>query len=176
MCSADVSSRYILRIRRGGILRNRESRQAVGLKSEKSRSLTLMWSQRRVVDYGLAKRATVQSLRSGRATRRDVCDAHPYLLRAARYHGEPTQRRCPICEHQNVTHVTYVYGDQLGRAAGRVKATSDLVQMAREYPEFRVYVVEVCQGCAWNHLTVSFVLGTDGPPGDSETDRRIVER
>lgn len=74
-----------------------------------------------------------------------------------------------------MTHVTYVYGDQLGRVAGHVKATSDLVQMALEYQEFRVYVVEVCQSCAWNHLTVSFVLGTDGPPGDSDLDRQIAE-
>ncbi|MBP2704652.1 DUF5318 family protein [Microbispora sp. RL4-1S] len=126
-----------------------------------------MWSQRSVVDYGLAKRATVQSFRAGRTGARDVCDANPYLLRAARYHGESTDRVCPICEHRNVTNVTYVYGDELGRVAGQVKATSDLPEMAREYGEFRVYVVEVCQGCSWNHLAVSFVLGTADPPGPS---------
>jgi hypothetical protein len=124
-----------------------------------------MWSQRAVVDYGLARRATIQSIRSGHMEARDVCDAHPYLLRAARFHGEPTERVCPICEHQNVTNVTYVYGDELGRLAGRVKATADLADMAQEYGEFRVYVVEVCQGCSWNHLAVSFVLGTGDPPG-----------
>jgi hypothetical protein len=123
-----------------------------------------MWSQRAVVDYGLAKRATIQSIRSGHMETRDACDAHPYLLRAARYLGEPTERDCPICERENVTNVTYVYGDELGRFAGRVKASSDLLEMAREYTELRVYVVEVCQGCAWNHLTVSFVLGTGDPP------------
>jgi hypothetical protein len=126
-----------------------------------------MWSQRAVVDYGLAKRAAIQSIRSGHMEARDVCDAHPYLLRAARFHGEPTERTCPICERQNVTNVTYVYGDELGRMAGRVKATADLPEMAREYGEFRVYVVEVCQGCSWNHLAVSFVLGTGDPPEPS---------
>ncbi|MBB3729647.1 hypothetical protein FHR33_005507 [Nonomuraea dietziae] len=35
--------------------------------------------------------------------------------------------------------------------------------MAHDYVEFRVYAVEVCQGCSWNHLTVSNVLG-NGPP------------
>jgi hypothetical protein len=35
------------------------------------------------VDYGLARRATLASVRSGRTTIADVCDAHPYLLRAA---------------------------------------------------------------------------------------------
>jgi hypothetical protein len=127
-----------------------------------------MWSQRAVVDYGLAKRATIQSIRSGRREWREVCDAHPYLLRAARFHGEPTDHACPICERRNVTNVTYVYGDELGRTAGRVKATSDLLEMAQEYGEFRVYVVEVCQGCSWNHLTVSYVLGTGDPPGPPE--------
>ncbi|GAA0971108.1 DUF5318 domain-containing protein [Acrocarpospora macrocephala] len=130
----------------------------------KGRNLGHVWSQRAVVDYGLAKRAAIQSIRSGHMESRDVCDAHPYLLRAARTLGEPTDFSCPICERQNVTHVTYVYGDELGRSAGRVKASSDLVEMAREYEEFRVYVVEVCQGCGWNHLAVSFLLGTGDPP------------
>ncbi|GAA1730220.1 hypothetical protein GCM10009734_39060 [Nonomuraea bangladeshensis] len=116
-----------------------------------------------MVDYGLAKRAVVRSLRSGRTSRGDVCDAQPYLLRAARHFGEPTERLCPVCERENVTHVTYVYGDSLGSHAGQAKAASELAAMAHDYDEFRVYVVEVCQGCSWNHLTVSYVLG-NGPP------------
>lgn len=114
---------------------------------------------RLVVDYGLAKRAALAELRSGALTRDDACDAHPYLLRAAKYHGEPTGKPCPVCEREPLTHVTYVYGDELGRYAGRVKATAELAQMDREYGEFRVYVVEVCQSCAWNHLAMSYVLG-----------------
>ena len=35
--------------------------------------------------------------------------------------------------------------------------------MAYEHGQFRVYVVEVCTGCGWNHLTLSYVLG-DGVP------------
>jgi hypothetical protein len=118
-----------------------------------------MWSQRLVVDYGLARRATLAELSTGGLTRDDACDAHPYLLRAAKYHGEPTERLCPVCRKERLTHVTYVYGDELGRYAGRVKATAELAEMAREFGEFRVYVVEVCQSCAWNHLTLSYVLG-----------------
>ncbi|QXJ26645.1 DUF5318 family protein [Actinomadura graeca] len=114
---------------------------------------------RSVVDYGLAKRAALAELRSGSVTRDDACDAHPYLLRAARYHGEPTDQRCPVCDRERLTHVTYVYGDELGRYEGRVRATAELAEMDREYGEFRVYVVEVCQSCAWNHLAVSYVLG-----------------
>ena len=44
-----------------------------------------MWSQRSVIDYGLARRATLTSLLgAGAVTREDACDAHPYLLLAAR--------------------------------------------------------------------------------------------
>lgn len=120
-------------------------------------------SRRSVVDYGLARRATLASVYAGQTTVTDVCDAHPYLLRAAKFHGEPTQDRCPICRKTRLTHVTYVYGDELGQYEGRVKQSRELTEMAAEYGEFRVYVVEVCQGCGWNHLACSYVLGTGEP-------------
>jgi Family of unknown function (DUF5318) len=123
---------------------------------------------RLVVNYGLAKRAALAELRSGSLTRADACDAHPYLLRAAKYHGEPTDKACPVCRRERLTHVSYVYGDELGPYAGRVKASDELAAMAGEYGEFRVYVVEVCQSCSWNHLTVSYVLGH----GDQPRSRR----
>lgn len=122
-----------------------------------------MWSQRSYIDYSLARRATLAALYSGGATTMDVCDADPYLLRAAKFHGEPTPRDCPVCRREKLTHVTYVFGDELGPYSGRIKATAELEPMAREHGEFRVYVVEVCQGCSWNHLTSSYVLG-DGIP------------
>ena len=127
------------------------------------RTLTDMTSRRSVVDYGLARRATLASVFSGRTTVTDVCDAHPYLVRAAKFHGEPTNDRCPICRKVNLTHVTYVYGDELGQYEGRVKQARELAEMAAEYGEFRVYVVEVCQSCGWNHLASSYVLGTGEP-------------
>src|SRR6266568_1765558 len=114
------------------------------------RTLANMTSRRSVVDYGLARRATLASVRSGRTTVADVCDAHPYLLRAAKFHAK-------------LTHVTYVYGDELGQYEGRVKQARELAEMAAEYGEFRVYVVEVCQSCGWNHLASSYVLGTGEP-------------
>ena len=113
-----------------------------------------------MVDYGLARRATLTSLLgSGPTAPEDACDAHPYLLRAARFHGEPTGRECPVCRRERLVDVSYVYGEQLGRYEGRVKRRAELAEMAREHGEFRVYVVEVCAGCRWNHLVQSFVLG-----------------
>jgi Family of unknown function (DUF5318) len=81
----------------------------------------------------------------------------------AKFHGEPTEDRCPICRKAKLTHVTYVYGDELGQYEGRVKQARELAEMAAEYGEFRVYVVEVCQSCGWNHLASSYVLGTGEP-------------
>lgn len=118
-----------------------------------------MESKRLVVDYGLARRAMLASLSAGRLAKAEACDAHPYLRRAAKYRGEPTDTACPVCHKEHLTHVTYVYGEQLGRQDGRVKSSDELRQLAAEYGEFRVYVVEVCQGCGWNHLTLSYVMG-----------------
>ena len=122
-----------------------------------------MWSQRSVVDYGLARRAALESLLGGGRTLDalpdDACDPHPDLRRAGRFHGEPTGRDCPVCRRQRLVEVSYVYGEQLGRYEGRVKARAELAAMAHEHGEFRVYVVEVCLGCGWNHLVQSFVLG-----------------
>lgn len=117
-----------------------------------------------MIDYALARRATLADLFSGRASSMDVCDAHPYLLRAARYHGEPTATECPVCRRARLTHVTYTYGDCFRpEVNGRVRSTSQLAALAQEHPEFTVYVVEVCQECGWNHLVTSYLLGTGEP-------------
>ena len=134
-----------------------------------------MWSQRSFIDYTLARRATLAALFTGGATTMDVCDADPYLLRAAKFHGEPTGRDCPVCRREKLTHVTYVFGDELGPYSGRIKATAELEPMAREHGEFRVYVVEVCQGCSWNHLTASYVLGDGVHRTRVRRRRRVAE-
>jgi hypothetical protein len=134
-----------------------------------------MWSQRSFIDYSLARRATLTALFSGGAITMDVCDADPYLLRAAKFHGEPTTRDCPVCRRMKLTHVTYVFGDELGPYSGRIKATAELEPLAREHGEFRVYVVEVCQACAWNHLAVSYVLGDGVARTPARRRRRAAE-
>lgn len=121
-----------------------------------------MRSQRSVIDYALAKRAVLADLFGGRASSLDVCDAHPYLLRAAKYHGEPTKTPCPVCKREPLTHVTYAYGDELKDSAGQVRASAELAALERTCAEVSIYVVEVCRACGWNHLTTSFVIGTAG--------------
>jgi hypothetical protein len=130
-----------------------------------------MLSRRRVVDYGLQRRATLSALFSGLTTATEVCDADPYLLRAAKFHGEATSRTCPVCRRHPLTHLTYTFGEQLGEYSGRIKATAQLESMSQEYGEFTVYVVEVCQECGWNHIALSYVLG-DGQDRRPQRSRR----
>src|SRR5471030_3292412 len=102
--------------------------------------MTAVETTRSLIDYSLTRRAILAALFGGRATATDVCDAHPYLLRAAKFHGEPTTEQCPVCRKEPLTHVTYTYGDALGQYSGRIKATRELAQMEHEVSEFTVYV------------------------------------
>ena len=77
--------------------------------------------RRSVVDYALQRRALLAEVHAGRTGLFEVCDASPYLSRAARYHGEPTDSPCPICRRERLTLVSYVYGDGLGPVSGQAK-------------------------------------------------------
>lgn len=111
------------------------------------------------------------ALRRGSASTTDLCDADPYLLRAAKNHGIGTERECPVCRKELLTELRYVYGDELGPFQGRIRAPRELEAMAHQHGEFRVYVVEVCLRCSWNYLTTSFLLG-DGQPREPLRARR----
>jgi Family of unknown function (DUF5318) len=118
-----------------------------------------MRTQRQVVDYSLRRRALLRDVYSGRVGTYEVCDASPYLLSAARFHGDVTDQRCPVCRRENLTHVHYVYGDELRHSAGQARSRVELPVLAMSLREFQVYVVEVCRGCGWNHLVEQFLLG-----------------
>lgn len=115
--------------------------------------------RRAVVDYALQRRARLAEVYAGRASLHDVCDAHPYLLRAAAFHGQLSDVWCPVCRKEQLSEVHYVYGDALKAMSGQAKAPRELADMAQRLREFTVYVVEVCRSCRWNHLTMSFVMG-----------------
>jgi hypothetical protein len=114
-----------------------------------------------LVDYSLARRATLAELAEGRRTPAEVCDAQTYLVRAAHYHGERARETCPVCEREALARVSYTFGDCFrGDVNGRARTPRELLALSRELPEFSVYVVEVCSECRWNHLVASYVLGT----------------
>ncbi|WP_214371054.1 DUF5318 domain-containing protein [Pseudonocardia sp. H11422] len=129
-----------------------------------------MLTQRQVVDYVLQRRALLADVYSGRVGVAEVCDASPYLLRAARFHGEPSEQTCPVCRKERLTLVSWIFGEELKHAAGSARKPEELERLAGIHNEFSVYVVEVCRTCSWNHLVLSYVLGTGGRSG--RTDRR----
>jgi hypothetical protein len=119
-------------------------------------------TQRQIVDYALRRRSLLREVYSGRVGTYEVCDASPYLRNAARFHGDPTDERCPVCRREHLTNVNYIYGDELKASSGQARHAAELPILAMTFREFRVYVVEVCRACGWNHLIEQFMLGRDG--------------
>ena len=140
------------------------------------RTLAAVPGRRSVVDYALQRRALVAEVHAGRTGLFEVCDASPYLSRAAKYHGEATDAPCPICRRERLTQVSYVYGDGLGPVSGQAKTGPELTRMDAMQDEFSVYTVEVCRACGWNHLVSSYVLGAELAPGRAprKTRRRAA--
>ena len=136
------------------------------------RTLAPVPGRRSVVDYALQRRAVLADVHSGRTGLFEVCDASPYLSRAAKYHGEPTDSPCPVCRREKLTQVSYVYGDALGPVSGQAKTGPQLARMDAVQDEFSVYTVEVCRGCGWNHLVSSCVLGAEPVPGRAPRKNR----
>ncbi|MEK6648253.1 MAG: DUF5318 family protein [Actinomycetota bacterium] len=130
-----------------------------------------MKTERAYIDYTLDKRATLMALYRGAV---NACDADPYLLRAAKFHGVKVKRSCPVCKKKSLVELRYTFGDQLGQFSGRIKSSDELVEMEKEFGEFRVYIVEVCRECSWNHLCVSFILG-DGTERKAPRRQRTLE-
>ncbi len=113
-----------------------------------------------VVDYSLARRSVLLDLRRGALGTTEVCDAHPELLRAAKNIGEELEAVCPVCSHETLRSVRYVYGEELKRNNGRVVYPAEwLMELVREHDQFTCYVVEVCIDCSWNHLIRAYVAG-----------------
>ena len=113
-----------------------------------------------VVDYSLARRALLADLRRGHIGTHDVCDAHPELMRAAKHIGEERVAACPVCSHESLKWVRYVFGDELKRNSGRVVYPTDwLRELVATTDHFTCYVVEVCVDCSWNHLVRAYSAG-----------------
>jgi len=117
-----------------------------------------------VVDHALARRAVLNDLFGGRTGTADVCDASPFLQRAAREWGRRTATACPVCRREPVWEIAWVYGASLGDGDGTARSARGVELLARSRPDFTVYEVEVCQRCGWNHLVRTYRTGTYGAP------------
>ena len=118
-----------------------------------------MRTVRGLVDYALRRRALLREVTSGRVPLSEVCEASPYLLQAAKFHGVPSETTCPVCRREQLIHVHWVYGSQLRTEAGSARSPVELERLADSVSEFTVHLVEVCLTCSWNHLVSSFVMG-----------------
>jgi uncharacterized protein DUF5318 len=108
------------------------------------------------VDYTLAKRALLKEFRVGLLSRFEICDAHPELMRAAKYVGEPASHACPVCSGDRLRLLAYVYADDLKADNGRVWELKQALALAAAHRGGSCYVVEVCTDCSWNHLSQAF--------------------
>ncbi|WP_420041569.1 DUF5318 family protein [Gordonia sp. MP11Mi] len=140
--------------------------------------------QRQLIDYALARRSTLARLRAGQMALSEVCDGDPYLLRAAKFHGQITQRTCPVCRKEQVTLVSWVFGGAGGAPSGTARTDSEIAALATSSSEFTVHVVEVCRTCRWNYLVQSYVAGVARPatkarsapkPGLATKRRRVAK-
>lgn len=130
---------------------------------------------RQVIDHSLARRqAILEIVRTG-GFHFDGSDTDPYLLRAAAHYGVETDRNCPICRRPQLTEVTYVYSRELGYASGRARRPSELPQLAMQHGFLRVFTLEVCQGCGWNHVLVTYQLGDGVPRKPARKPRDLVD-
>ena len=138
------------------------------------RTLVGMWSQREVIDYALQRRSTLEALRRPGRSWPGWTPATPTRC----WSGRPsTTGSRPGCRARSASppdlvNLQYVFGEQLGQYSGRIKRTAELEEMAHEFGEFKVVVVEVCLACSWNHMILSYLLG-DGvkrkPPRRQQT-------
>src|SRR6266571_1352668 len=113
-----------------------------------------------VVDYTLAKRALLRNFRQGLLSRLEICDAHPELLRAAKYLGETASQPCPVCRRYELRLLAYVFADGLRRDNGRAFEVAEGLQIAAKQRGGACYVVEVCTECNWNHVAEAFLART----------------
>ena len=127
------------------------------------------------VDYTLARKATLHAHHEGRLSRYDICDAHPDLLRAARFCGTQTSDACPVCDRAGLVLVAYVFSDDFPKNDnGRVWDQPDVGPLLA-MREARLYTVEVCLGCSWNHLR-SQVMFSNGRTRRAQGARGAAKR
>lgn len=125
-------------------------------------TIALRWAPRGVamkkvkteppIDFRSARERTILAYKTGAATRSEVCDAQPELMRNAVNCGVPSANRCPICGSNSMVEVLYVFGPRLPAGGRCIVTNKDMDRIRRWAGEFTAYDVEVCTECKWNHL------------------------
>jgi hypothetical protein len=127
------------------------------------------------VDYSLARRAVLREYHSGQISRFEICDAHPDLLRAANYCGERTPDACPVCDGGPILLVSYAFSDEFSKAEnGKVWPRDDIAPLGK-LRDARLYTVEVCTECSWNHVLAQLAFANGRARGRARRPRRASE-
>ena len=110
------------------------------------------------IDYRLARQNVLHAFRAGSVSQLQICDAQTELTRNANHCGAPLEELCPVCQTNNLRHVTYVFGPRLPSGGRCISNLAEMNRLARREANYTAYVVEVCIDCGWNHLIRSFTL------------------
>ncbi|MEY3408239.1 MAG: hypothetical protein RL038_1300 [Actinomycetota bacterium] len=129
---------------------------------------------REVVDHALARREAILEIKRTGGFYFDGADTDPYLIRTAQHYGIPLERNCPVCEKVELQELIYVYSRELGHASGRSRRPNEIDELALNHGFLKVFHVEVCIGCGWNHVLVSYVLGDGRPRKPKRKPRDLV--
>ncbi|MBV7282374.1 DUF5318 family protein [Corynebacterium sp. TAE3-ERU30] len=117
-----------------------------------------MVEYRNIVSHEWHRRHTLRLYSQGVVTRAEICECDFLLRTAAEFHGSPSSRDCPVCSSQNMRDVLWIYGDEVGRAAGSARSEEEIAQLVSAGKLFDVHRVEVCPDCHWNHLLATMVV------------------
>ena len=101
-----------------------------------------------VIDYTLAKRALIRDFQVGLLSKLEICDAHPELLRAARYLGEDATQPCPVCQRHELRLLAYVFAEGLKRDSGRAFDVQEGLDLAEKQCGGACYVVNLSTSCS----------------------------
>ncbi|HZK31945.1 MAG TPA: DUF5318 family protein [Corynebacterium sp.] len=107
---------------------------------------------RNEVSHRWQRQMLLRAFHEGKIPRDNLCDADFLLLAAARHHGHPVERPCPVCGRDSLHEVRWIYDERLGRRSGTARTEKEIAEIAKAVPYITVHLVEVCLHCQWNHL------------------------
>ena len=119
------------------------------------------------MDYRFARRQLLHRYRAGELTRGDICDAQGELLRIAANLSRKSTAPCPVCAELKLRIVRFAFGPKLPSGGRVVEDNAHLRKLADRYAKStgaRIYSVEVCVACRWNHLLQIVPLGASVTP------------
>lgn len=115
-----------------------------------------MIAKQQLVDFSLKKKLLLRKVDLGLVSREDCQDADYFLVEAAKYYGTATNRNCPLCASKELFEVSWVFGDSLKKQSGTARTEAEILRLVHNQFVFKVYVVEVCKMCKWNHLLYAY--------------------